>query len=100
MLLFMQGAGGFDEDRSLAAALAAAADAKLVMPQLPDEDMSFEGWTAPGRLALAGLGVDDLVVVVPFTHLVLNSADPPNAAVKTHDSGGHQFDGRVAELLS
>ena len=61
-LLFFHGAGGFDEDGPLASSLVAHLGADLVMPRLSDTDMSFVGWAAPIRSALAGLGPDDLVV--------------------------------------
>ncbi|WP_300266720.1 alpha/beta hydrolase [Microbacterium sp.] len=71
MLLFLHGAGGFDEDRSLAAALAEELGVELTMPRLPDEDMSFEGWAAPVRQALSERGVNDLVAAHSFSGSIL-----------------------------
>lgn len=159
-LLFFHGAGGFDEDGPLASSLVEHLGADLVMPRLSDTDMSFVGWAAPIRSALAGLGPDDLVVghsfgasilvrvlaerswavrravllampnwgpegwdvkdyafegpeppqsltlhhclddvVVPFSHLALNSRVLPAARVEAHTEGGHQFEHLASVLL-
>lgn len=56
--LFIHGAGGFDEDRPLAAAFGAHAS----MPRMSDEDMSYESWAGTLRPALAELDDGDLVI--------------------------------------
>lgn len=160
MLLYLHGADGFYEDGPLASGLAEELVEPLMMPHLPDDDMSFEGWASPIRHALSELGPGDLVVghsfggsilikvlaerewpvrralllampnwgpdgwdvpeyvfdgsvprqslslhhcaddlVVPVSHLELNSADLPAASVKVHETGGHQFDDQVSTLL-
>lgn len=70
-LVFLHGAGGFDEDRPLADAISASAGARLVLPRLPDEDMSFDGWAEPIRRAIAPLGADDLLVGHSFGGSIL-----------------------------
>lgn len=61
-MLFVHGAGGFDEDRSLAQALAGATGGELDYPRLPDDDMSYDGWAAVVRDRLAALGSADLAI--------------------------------------
>jgi predicted alpha/beta hydrolase family esterase len=46
-------------------------DAQLVMPRLPDTDMTVEGWAAPIRAALEGFGPDDVVVGHSFGASIL-----------------------------
>lgn len=70
-VLFVHGAGGFDEDGPLASGLVSHLGADLVMPKLSDTDMSFEGWAAPIRSVLAGLGPDDLVIGHSFGASIL-----------------------------
>lgn len=70
-LLFLHGAGGFREDAPLARGIAEAYGARLVMPMLSDEDMTFEAWAAPIRAALSGLGSADLVVGHSFGGSIL-----------------------------
>ncbi|MFW0786430.1 alpha/beta hydrolase [Gordonia sp. CPCC 206044] len=48
-LLFLHGAGGFDEDRSLADGIAAALGATLDYPRLPDDDMTCAAWSSAVR---------------------------------------------------
>lgn len=63
-LLFLHGAGGFEEDRVIADALVhdlgLASD--LRYPHLPDEDMSAEAWSAPLRGPVSRLAPSDVVV--------------------------------------
>ncbi|MCK0112479.1 alpha/beta hydrolase [Ornithinimicrobium sp. F0845] len=160
-LLFVHGAGGYVEDRVLADALADQLGARLMMPRLPDEDMSVAAWAGPIARALEDLSADDAVVahsfgatillhvlgtahepperatllampdwgpegwdvadyvlpvqtpgveltlhhcrddeVVPFGHLALAAARLPDARIVTHDVGGHQFEGRAADLAA
>lgn len=65
-LLFLHGAGGYDDDRPLADALALALAAELVLPRLPGDDLSYEGWARPIRGAIAGLDSGDAVVAHSF----------------------------------
>ncbi|WP_194421080.1 alpha/beta hydrolase [Microbacterium abyssi] len=70
-LMFLHGAGGFEEDGTLATRLAKSIDAELLMPRMSDEDMSVESWAAPIRHELADLGHDDLVVAHSFGASIL-----------------------------
>lgn len=70
-LLFLHGAGGYEDDQGLARTLGAELGAELVMPHLPDEDMTVEAWLAPIRRALAGLGPDDYLVAHSFGASIL-----------------------------
>lgn len=73
-MVFCHGAGGYDEDGPLARALAGALGASLVMPRLPDADMSVAGWVTPIAAALAGLGERDVVVGHSFGASMLRQA--------------------------
>lgn len=159
-MLFLHGAGGFDEDRPLADALGAAVRAEVVYPRLSADDMAYEDWAAPIRTALDDLTAGDHVVahsfgasillrvlaetpravpqhaallampdwsrngwdvgdyaftgpeprqaltlhhcrdddVVPVAHLALHASRLPSAVMHEHPTGGHQFEGRVAEI--
>ncbi|MCC8927476.1 alpha/beta fold hydrolase [Rhodococcus sp. I2R] len=86
MLLFFHGAGGYEEDRSLAAGLGAELGARVDMPHFSDEDMSFEAWAAPMRSRLAELGPDDHVIAHSFGASILlrvlsEGGTTPTAAV-------------------
>ncbi|ACV05287.1 alpha/beta hydrolase [Kytococcus sedentarius] len=70
-MLFLHGAGGFQEDRELAERLTGAVGAELQMPECPDEDMSFEAWASVVRPAVGSLGADDLVVGHSFGGSIL-----------------------------
>ncbi|MEP9395556.1 MULTISPECIES: alpha/beta fold hydrolase [Gordonia] len=70
-LLFIHGAGGGDDDRSLADGLASLLDADLTYPLLPDEDMSPAAWASPIRTHLHRLGPDDVLVAHSFGASVL-----------------------------
>lgn len=65
-LAFFHGAGGYHEDRPLAAAVAAALGAALDYPRLPDHDMSVAGWTTPIIAGLRSLSAGDRVVAHSF----------------------------------
>lgn len=65
--LFIHGAGGFDEDRPLAAAFGAHAS----MPRMSDEDMSFESCAGTLRPALTELDDGDLVIAHSFGGSIL-----------------------------
>jgi predicted alpha/beta hydrolase family esterase len=71
MLLFVHGAGGYEEDRPLAAGLGTKLGARVDMPHFQDEDMSLEAWAAPMRSHLSGLGPQDLVVGHSFGASIL-----------------------------
>lgn len=70
-LLFLHGAGGYDDDRPLADGLGRALGVPVDLPRLPDEDMSLEAWAAPVRAGLTQLGADDLLVGHSFGATVL-----------------------------
>ena len=71
MLLFVHGAGGYEEDRPLAAGLGTKLGARVDMPHFQDEDMSLEACAAPMRSHLSGLGPQDLVVGHSFGASIL-----------------------------
>ncbi|MET0196556.1 MAG: alpha/beta hydrolase [Rhodococcus fascians] len=70
-LLFVHGAGGFLEDRSMADALAGASGVDVDMPEFSDEDMSFEAWARPLRARLESLDPSDILVAHSFGASVL-----------------------------
>lgn len=70
-LLFLHGAGGYDDDRALAQGLAAALDVPLDLPRLPDDDMSVEAWARPVRRGLDSVGADGLVIAHSFGASIL-----------------------------
>lgn len=85
-LLFLHGAGGYDDDRPLGEALASVLGAVLDLPRLPDDDMSVPAWTGPIRDALGRLNPGDLVVAHSFgasmlLHSVADGADLPGRVV-------------------
>lgn len=66
VLLFLHGAGGYDEDRTLADAIAAELGQPVEYPRLPEDDMSVEHQTRFVRAALDAVGPDDAVVAHSF----------------------------------
>lgn len=70
-LLFIHGADGYDEDRTLASAIADELDAELALPRLPDDDMSVAAWSTPIRVALDDLGPGDALVGHSFGGSIL-----------------------------
>lgn len=70
-LLFLHGAGGYAEDHPLAEALGSALGVRVDMPQLPDDDMSFETWAATVRSHVRTLNPDDLLVAHSFGASIL-----------------------------
>lgn len=66
VLLFLHGAGGYDEDRTLAGAIAAELGQPLEYPHLPEEDMSVEHQARFVRAALDAVGPTDVVVAHSF----------------------------------
>lgn len=65
-LLFLHGAGGYDDDQPLARALGESVGATVELPRLPDEDMSVAAWATPIRERLSTLGKQDLLVAHSF----------------------------------
>lgn len=61
-MLFIHGAGGYDEDSDLAHSLAAALAAELIMPVMPSEDMSYGAWAAVVEQHLADLESGDVLI--------------------------------------
>lgn len=116
-LRFLRGAGGYEEDRPLADAIAAELERPLTYPRFPDDDMSFDHQASPMRTALDAVSTDDDVAAHSFGASILlralaereretprrivvlampdwsHAARLPRAAVHAHDCGGHQFDG-------
>jgi hypothetical protein len=70
-LLFLHGAGGYDEDRVLADAIAAELGQPLEYPRLPDDDMSLAHHAGLVRAAVEDLAPDDAVVAHSFGATVL-----------------------------
>ena len=164
-ILFLHGAGGWEDDQPLAGQLRALLGAEVAMPRFPDEDMSAAAWRQGIDAALQQLGPAPVVVVVghsfgasmallhlaegwpePLPRAVVGLATPfwgaegwqaeyalppgleppgqlpivlhhcadddtvpadhldryaallPGAVVHRHDSGGHQFQGRMAAV--
>ncbi|MEO9329703.1 alpha/beta hydrolase [Gordonia aurantiaca] len=83
-LLFLHGADGFDDDRSIAEGLESALEAPVDMPRLP-EDKSFGAWATAIRTHLSRLSADDLLVAHSFGASillrVLAAADGPRRVV-------------------
>ncbi|QTV80503.1 alpha/beta fold hydrolase [Microbacterium sp. NIBRBAC000506063] len=65
-LLFIHGAGGYDDDSPLAEAIGAALGTPAHLPRLPDDDMTFDGWASRIRRALDALEPDDVVAAHSF----------------------------------
>ena len=70
-LMFFHGAGGYVEDRVLADELSDALGIAPTMPQLPDEDMSYESWAGPVRSYVRELDPEDIVVAHSFGASIL-----------------------------
>ncbi|WP_226347250.1 alpha/beta hydrolase [Agilicoccus flavus] len=70
-LLFLHGAGGYDDDRPLAEALGAALDAGVDLPRLPEDDMSVATWASAVRRGLEAVGADGVVVAHSFGASIL-----------------------------
>lgn len=70
-LLFLHGAGGYDDDLPLATAVAAALRVGLAYPRLPTEAWAFEDWAAPVRENLDAADPDDLVAAHSFGASIL-----------------------------
>ncbi|WHU47349.1 alpha/beta hydrolase [Gordonia sp. L191] len=70
-LLFLHGAGGFVEDATLADELGAALNTEVRYPRMPADDMSYESWARPVRIALSRTRADDVVVGHSFGASIL-----------------------------
>lgn len=162
-VLFLHGAGGWEDDQPLAGELGARLDVPVTMPRFPDEDMSAAGWLRGITDAWAWLGAEAVVVghsfgasmallqladgwqgplprglillatpfwgeegwqgeyalpadfdtpsglpivfhhcaddeTVPVGHLDRFGVLLPDAVVRRHETGGHQFEGRMAAV--
>lgn len=85
-LLFIHGAGGYDDDKPVANRLRTELAAELRYPHLPEDDMSVEAWAGPIRAALHELNADGIVVGHSFGASILLSvlvAEPPNTSSAT-----------------
>lgn len=83
-LFFFHGAGGFEEDRSLADGLGSALGAAVDYPRLPEEDMSYAAWSSCVRAALTRVEPDDVVVGHSFgASILLKTLVQDQAAVPT-----------------
>ncbi|MBF4994824.1 alpha/beta fold hydrolase [Arthrobacter gandavensis] len=159
-VLFLHGAGGWNDDQPIAEELRSWLKVPVSMPRLPDDEMTAEAWLAGLDAALEPLGPDTVIVghsfgssmallrfaaippdpmplgmvllaapfwgsegwqgeyalpvgftlppglpvflhhcrddgTVPIEHLDRYEALLPGAVVRRHDTGGHQFDGRI-----
>jgi predicted alpha/beta hydrolase family esterase len=70
-LLFLHGAGGFDEDRPLADALGEELGEHVVYPEFSADDMAYEDQAPVTRAALDAIGSDDRVVAHSFGASIL-----------------------------
>ncbi|UOG23315.1 alpha/beta hydrolase [Gordonia amicalis] len=70
-LLFIHGAGGFTDDRPIAAGLGTALDVPVDMPEFSSDDMSLQAWADPLRAWLSTMDADDLLVAHSFGVSVL-----------------------------
>jgi len=70
-ILFLHGAGGYADDRSLADGLGAVRNARVEYLRLPEKDMSVEAWSQSIRTRLAALGPQDVVIAHSFAASML-----------------------------
>jgi predicted alpha/beta hydrolase family esterase len=70
-LLFLHGAGGYEEDRPLAEAIAVELGKPLTYPRFPDDDMSFDHQASLMGAAVDAVGPGDLVVAHSFGASIL-----------------------------
>lgn len=70
-LLFLHGAGGYDEDQVLAQAIGEAAGVPILLPRLPDKDMSYAAWAAAITAELSALDQGDVVIGHSFGASIL-----------------------------
>lgn len=70
-LLFLHGAGGYEEDRPLADAIAAELERPMTYPRFPDDDMSFDHQASLVRAALKTIRADDVVAAHSFGASIL-----------------------------
>ncbi|MFW0791503.1 alpha/beta hydrolase [Gordonia sp. CPCC 205333] len=84
-MLFIHGAGGYLDDRPLAEGLADATDGALLLPHLPDDDMSVETWARVVRDSVTESGTR-IVVAHSFgasilLHVLAQQDWPISAAI-------------------
>ncbi len=103
-LLFLHGAGGYDDDLPLAAEIAGALAVDLSFPRLPDDAWGLEDWTAPVRRSLDAADADDLVAAHSFGASVLlhvlaeaGRAWPPRAVLLAMPEWGDDGGWEVAD---
>ncbi|WP_426244378.1 hypothetical protein [Nocardioides sp. LHG3406-4] len=65
-VLFLHGAGGYDDDQTMVAELREHLDGPVQAPRLPDEDMSYDAWRRVVSGHLHDLGPDVAVVAHSF----------------------------------
>jgi predicted alpha/beta hydrolase family esterase len=70
-ILFLHGAGGYVEDRSMADGLGAALEVPVEYLRLPAEELSVEAWSKPIGARVAALGSQDLVIAHSFAASML-----------------------------
>lgn len=73
VLVFLHGAGGYDDDRLISGALGEELGVEVWQPRLPEEDMSVEAWAAPTRQALGEMSAGDYLVGHSFGATILLS---------------------------
>lgn len=70
-VLFVHGAGGYEDDQTIVAGLREALRVPVAMPEMSSDDMSVEAWADPVRQHLAELDSDDVVVGHSFGATIL-----------------------------
>ncbi|WAP50951.1 alpha/beta hydrolase [Arthrobacter sp. ATA002] len=78
-ILFVHGAGGWRDDRPMAAELRGIPGAEVLAPRFPDEDMSAAGWRRELNGHLRMLGPAPVVVAHSFgaSMVLLHYSDDP-----------------------
>ncbi len=70
-MLFIHGAGGFDEDRRIADELAGSLGVSVRMPEFSDDDMSYDAWAEPILGHLDSLSPNEIAVGHSFGASIL-----------------------------